>query len=450
MEEKYLNPREFPYEELKSLQWERLKRQLQYCYDTSPLYYRKKFDALGLKPGDIKTWDDFHKLPVMGNKEEERMSQEQSMRDLGHPFGTYLCADLKDLAFLSSTGGTTGIPTFSYLYTRGDMKSEVESVGRIFWWVGMRPGDRIANLFAQSMHWFGFIGNHLMAEAGFVPIPIGAEAGTERMLRLMDVTKPRAIAATPPLVEHLIERCPEVLKKDVKDLKIELLILGGAPGAGIPSVKKKLEEAYGAKVFDMQPMWVSCDSDEYHGMHSLSPDHWVFCEDLIDRETFQPVPVADGAIGVGLATMLVQAKPMLKYFYGDVLQVFTKECPGCGFKGLRVKIVGRADEMLIVKGTNVYPAAVKGVVNSFIPRVTGEMRIVLDKPGPAVEPPLKVKVEHAEGLSEADKKKLVEDLTAEIKNKLEVRPAVELVRPRTLERAGGLSAKGTLVEKAYE
>jgi len=247
-----------------------------------------------------------------------------------------------------------------------------------------------------------------------------------------------------------MERCPEVLKKDVKDLKIELLILGGAPGAGIPSVKKKLEDAYGAKVFDMQPMWVSCDSDEYHGMHSLSPDHWVFCEDLIDRETFQPVPVADGAIGVGLATMFVQAKPMLKYFYGDVYQVFTKECPGCGFKGLRVKIVGRADEMLIVKGTNVYPAAVKGVVNSFIPRVTGEMRIVLDKPGPAVEPPLKVKVEHAEGLSEADKKKLVEDLTAEIKNKLEVRPAVELVRPRTLERAGGLSAKGTLVEKAYE
>ena len=101
MEEKYWNPREFPYEELKSLQWERLKRQLQYCYDTSPLFYRKKFDSLGLKPGDIKTWDDFHKLPVMGNKEEERMSQEQSMKDLGHPFGTYLCADFKDFPVVS-------------------------------------------------------------------------------------------------------------------------------------------------------------------------------------------------------------------------------------------------------------------------------------------------------------------------------------------------------------
>ena len=450
MDERFLDPSKYPYEELKEVQWKKLKKQIQYIYDNSPLYYKKKFDEIGVKPEDIKTWDDFRNLPIMGNKEEERQSQEDSFEKEGHYFSTYLCAPLEKLGFISSTGGTTGVPTFSYLYTREDMKSEVESTGRIFRWAGLRDGDRIANLFAQSMHWFGFVGNHIMQAAGFVPVPIGAEAGSERMLNLIDVTKPRAIAATPPLVEHLIERCPEVLKKDVKSLGIEILVLGGAPGAGIPSVKKKLEEAYGAKVYDIQPMWVSCDADEYYGMHFINPDHWVFAEDLIDRETHKPVPLEDGAIGVGLATMFYQAKPMFKYFYGDVYQVFTKECPGCGFKGPRIKIVGRADEMLIVKGVNVYPAAVKGVVNSFLPRVTGEMRIVLDKPGPAVDPPLRLKVEHAEGLSEKEKEQLSGDLISEIKKKLEVRPSVQLVPPMTFERAGGVSAKGTLVEKTYK
>ena len=449
MDEKYWKSTEFCYEELTDIRWERLKRQLKYCYDNSPLYYKRKFDEIGIRPDDVRTWDNFRDLPVLGNKEDERKSQEESLEKFGHSFGTYLCAPLEKLRFVCSTGGTTGDPTFSYLYTREDIKWEVKVVGRIFWWTGLRPGDRIANLFAQSMHWFGFVGNYIMVESGFVPIPIGAEAGSKRILRLLDATKPRAIAATPALAEHLIERCPEVLKKDVKALNVDLLLMGGAPGAGIPSVKKKLEDAYAAKVFDMQPMWVSCDSDEYHGMHYLAPEHYIF-DDIIDRETHKPVPIEDGAIGVGLGTMLIQARPMLKYLYGDVYQVFTKECPGCGFKGLRVKVVGRADEMLIVKGVNVYPAAIKGVVNCFVPRVTGELRIVLDKRGPLVEPPLKIKVEHAEGLSEEEKKKLKDDLTAEIKNKLETRPSIELVLPRTFQRAGGVSAKGTLIEKAYE
>ncbi len=105
--------------------------------------------------------------------------------------------------------------------------------------------------------------------------------------------------------------------------------------------------------------------------------------------------------------------------------------------------------MLIVKGVNVYPTGVKGVINSFFPRVTGEMRIVLDAPGPMVEPPLKVRVEYAEGLNKEELGQLKEELGKEIRSKLEVRAEIELVSPDTFERAGGVSAKGTLIEKRF-
>ncbi|HLA05074.1 MAG TPA: hypothetical protein VJZ16_03715, partial [Syntrophales bacterium] len=162
------------------------------------------------------------------------------------------------------------------------------------------------------------------------------------------------------------------------------------------------------------------------------------------------IEIADGVIGHAIYTALEQeAKPFFRYAWGDLLQVFTKECPGCGFRGLRIRIVGRADEMLIVKGINVYPTAVKGVVNTFLPRVTGEMRIILDEPGPDVKPPLKLEIEHA-GLDESELQALKEEIIHEIKNKLEVRPDVKLVAASTFERAGGVSAKGTLIEKRYK
>ncbi|HLE17155.1 MAG TPA: hypothetical protein VI728_02600, partial [Syntrophales bacterium] len=189
---------------------------------------------------------------------------------------------------------------------------------------------------------------------------------------------------------------------------------------------------------------------EYYGMHINCADYFIWPGDLIDPETDKAIEIADGVIGHGIFTALEQeAKPFFRYAWGDLLQVFTKECPGCGFSGLRIRIVGRADEMLIVKGINVYPTALKGVVNTFLPRVTGEMRIILDEPGPDVKPPLKIEIEHA-GLDESELQALKEEIIQEIKNKLEVRPDVKLVAAGTFERAGGVSAKGTLIEKRYK
>ena len=119
----------------------------------------------------------------------------------------------------------------------------------------------------------------------------------------------------------------------------------------------------------------------------------------------------------------------------NIAQIFTEECPGCGFKGPRVKIIGRADDMLIVKGSNVYPAAIKKVVASFMPSVTGEMRIVLDQPPPRVEPPLKLKIEHGENVADPELDGLAEKISQALHNKLKVRPAIEWQRPGSLEKS---------------
>ena len=443
------------WEEMMDIQFLKLTKQIDYIYNNSPLYYRKKFDEIGVKPGDIKTWDDFYRLPVMGNKEMERKSQEDSMRLEGHSWGTALCAPKEKVVGVTATGGTTGVPTFSYLYTEQDLKINDEIWTRVFWTAGIRPGDIVANIFALSMHAGGWPVSHALTSMGACPIPIGAEAGTERILMMIDAVRPKALVGTIPLMEHLIERCPDILKKDIGELGIKILLGAGAPGAGIPSIRKKLEDNYGAKVFDSMgggqgTHMVSCDSKEYHGLHIICAEYFVWPQDLIDSDG-KHIPLKNGSVGQGIHTAIDQeAKPFFKYAYGDMIQVFTEECPGCGFKGLRLKLVGRADEMLIVKGVNIYPSAVKGVVNSFLPRVTGEIRIVLDAPGPSVQPPMKIRVEHSAGMGEAELETLKAELTNTIKNKLEVRPDIELVPPQTFERAGGVSAKGTLIEKTYQ
>lgn len=458
MEKKYWNEKmeNMSWEKARELQFAKLKKQIKYCYDNSPLYYKPKFDAAGIKPGDIKTWEDFANMPLMGGKEMERKSQEESQEKEGHPFGTFLCAPREKVIGITATGGTTGEPTFSYIFTEKDLKINDEIWQRVLWRAGIRSGDIVVNIFAMSMHAGGWPVNHALLAMGAAPVPIGGEAGTERILRMIDTTRPKAVVGTAPLMEHLIERSPQVLNKEVGELGIQVLLCAGAPGAGIPSVRKKMEDAYRAKLFDSAGggqgiHMVSCDSEEYYGMHIICADYYIWPQDLVDPETNKPLEIVDGVVGHGICTALEhEAKPFLKYAWGDLFQVFTKECPGCGFKGLRVRIVGRADEMLIVKGINVYPTAVKGVINTFLPRVTGEMRIVLDLPGPIVHPPLKVRVEYSPGFSEKELELLKGELTQEIRSKLEVRPEIELVPPDTFERAGGLSAKGTLIEKRYK
>jgi phenylacetate-CoA ligase len=453
---KYLNPEMecMPIEELRKLQLKKLQKQVKYCYDNSPYYYKKKFDASGAKPEDIKTLDDWRRLPIMRTKEGDRESQKESMEREGHPFGMYLCAPPEKVVYISSTSGTTGEPTFTYLFTEHDIKINDEVWQRVFWRAGIRPGDVVLQTFGLSMWVGGIPVVRALQNMGCRALPVGAEGGTEKMLRLGDYLKATAIIGTPPLAEHLIEKCPEILGKPIGALGIKQIVCAGAPGAGLPEVRKKIESAYGAKLFDSTGGgWglhhVSCDYPEYQGMHVVCEDFAIWY-DIVDPATNEPIEWKDGAIGHGLITAFDhEASPAIKYAMGDLIQINTTPCP-CGNPGWRFRILSRVDDMLIVKGINVYPSAVKNAINAFVPRVTGEMRIILEKPGPRVEPPMKIKVEYGSEVKEADLPSLKKELEDKMSAQLRVRPDITFVPPNTLERAAGPSAKGKLVEKLFE
>ena len=456
MERKYWRPEveELSLEELQKIQLPKVQKQIKYCYDNSPFYYRKKLDEIGIKPEDIRTWEDFRNIPILLTKEDERKSQEGSIEMFGHPYGLHVCAPVEKVQGITATSGTTGTPTFTHLFTAKDLSINNEVWARVFWRAGMRPGDLVMHAFGFSMWTLGVPCVMSIINFGARPIPVGAEAGSERILRFLDQCRPSAMVATAPLVEHLIERAPGLIDKPVGELGLKRIVCTGAPGAGIPQVRKKIETSYGASLWDSAGggegvHMVSCDAPEYQGMHFVSPEYAIWSLDLVDPETKKPLEIKNGVIGEGIMTSLEhEARPPLKFAFGDMLQVFTDQCV-CGSKAHRVRILSRVDDMLIIKGVNVFPTAVRDVIAGFAPRTTGEMRIVLDEPGPGINPPLQMRVERGYDSDEGVAEDLKRDLEEALHNRMRFRSVIEIIPPNTLERAAGPNAKGILIERRY-
>jgi len=440
-EKRFWNPaiETLPPDELNALQWQRLKAQLQYNYDNSEFYREQKFHQANLTPQGIKTFEDFQKIPLM-TKDEHRRTQEESLRRFGHPYGLITCAPIEKIIRINSTSGTTGQPTL-YTLTKNDIDVLNEMHARKYWRTGLRPGNIVLQALSLSMFTGGLPLSDGLQAMGLCVVPVGIEGGTQRVIDFTLLTRPDVLIATPSFGEYLIEQTPKLIGKEARELGIRWFYCAGEPGAGIPSLRKKLQEGFGAKVFDHTGgghafHGISCDIDPYPGMHFVSPDHCVL--ELVDPETKMPIAMTDRAIGEMVFTFIGwEGGPFMRYALGDLIQIFTEPC-ACGWPEMRFKIMGRADDMLIIKGVNIYPAALKSVVGEFVPRTTGALRILLDRPGPLVTPPLIVKVEYGSGdMIGEEKHKLKEELTAQIRDQLRVNPQIEMVPPQSLPRKAG-------------
>ena len=438
-------------EETQKYQEERLRAQIKYCYERSP-FYKKKFADIGACPEDIRTLEDLRALPVFMNKDQERKNAAESLNRENHPFGTHLCAPVEEIFLTGTTSGTTGTPTFTYSFTRNDIELIAPALGHRFYFNGITKGDRVLFIFAlgiyaTTMSLWGI--RHI----GALPIDIDARAGSEVMLSFADLTRPTFMATTVSLAEYLIQKAPSVSGKEVGELGLKGLMLTGEIGVGIPEVKRRIESAYGCPVYDYwapagHAVAISCGSKEYTGMHGIAPDLCTSLDDIVDPTTKKAVPLENGAVGEIVITSLKrEAVPLVKYATGDVVQIFTAPCPHCGFPGKRIKLIGRSDDMLIVKGVNVYPSAIKAVIESFEPRVTGEMRIILDEPPPRVVPPIKLKIEHGQHTRQSDLEGLAEAISKATHDKLKIRPSIEWVGPGQLEKS---QRKTPVFEKRYE
>jgi phenylacetate-CoA ligase len=337
------------------------------------------------------------------------------------------------------------VPT-PYPLTRNDIENLWgEAMVRGAWRAGARPNDRVLYSYALSMVIAGIPSMMGLQKLGCMMLPVGAEAKSERILMMQGLFRGTIYAGTPSLAEYLIEKAPQVLGKEVGELGFKALVCGGEPGAGIPEVKQKLERAYGARIFDAGAGFgVSCDHEEYQGMHWLGDDLAYY--ELVDPETKAPISMENGAKGEAVFTTLEgDGFVWVRQSMGDIHQVFTDPCP-CGRSGFRYKVVGRADDMLKVKGVMVYPSHIKGVINEFVPRVTGELRIVLDEKPPRVVPPLKIRVERAREVAPEQLPALEREIIAAMSKRLKISPQILWADPGSLERS---HYKGQVFEKRY-
>jgi phenylacetate-CoA ligase len=438
MERKLWNPEveTLSRDEMRALQLERLRKQVAYNYDHSP-FYREKFDEAGARPEDIRNFDDFARLPLM-TKDEHRQAQEASIQQFGNPFALLACAPREKIVRINATSGTTGMPTL-YTLTRHDVEVVNEMHARKYWRAGIRPGHVMLQALSLSMFTGGLPLSQGIMHMGACVVPVGIEGGTKRVLEFVDLTDPVAIIATPSFGQYLIERCRALTDKPAAALGIRWFFCAGEPGGGTPEVRKLLADGFGAKVFDHTGgghafHGISCDepAEQFSGMHFVSEDHCLL--ELVDPETKKPVAVRDGAAGEMVFTFLDwEGGPFMRYALGDVLKVHTAPCD-CGMPGLRFRIIGRADDMLIVKGVNVYPEAIKQAVFRFRPRVTGVFRIVLDRPGPLVAPPLNIRLEYGEGVTEADLPALEEGMLDHFGRELRIAPRLHWIPAGTLPR----------------
>lgn len=423
-------------DQIRALQLEKLKKQVLYNHDNSP-FYQKKFEEAGAKPEDIKTFEDFARVPVM-TKDEHRKAQEESIETYGNPYTLLACAPGEKIVRINSTSGTTGMPTL-YTLTQHDVDVVNEMHARKYWRAGIRPGDVMLQALSLSMFTGGLPLSQGIMHMGACVVPVGIEGGTKRVLDFVRLTSPVAIIATPSFGQYLIEKCPDLTGKPARELGLRWFFCAGEPGGGNPEVRKMLAEGFGAKVFDHTGgghafHGISCDEppEQFSGMHFVSEDHCLL--ELVDPATKEAVAITDGAVGEMVFTFIDwEGGPFMRYALGDMLRVSTQPC-SCGMPGIRFKIIGRADDMLIVKGVNVYPEAIKTAILKFVPQVTGFFKILLDRPGPLVSPPLKIKIEYGEGLSDNDLPGLEEKMLDIFREEVRIAPDLEWVSPESIPR----------------
>jgi len=379
-------------------------------------FYREKLRAAGFdSPDAVGGIENIAALPFT-EKDELRRSQAEHP-----PLGAHAAIDISQAARIYSTSGTSGAPLYIPL-----TKSDVDDWRRIgrdtYSKNGLKAGERVVTTFGAGPF---VAGASLTAfEAiGCAHIPVGV-GNTEKLLAALKQLSPQALACTPSYGMYLAE------KLSGARTGLERIIVGGEPGGGEETFRGKLEAAFGARVYEIMgigdiaaSLWGECEAQA--GMH-FSGEGIVHVE-LIDPDTGRAVELKDGATGELVYTHLRrEAAPLLRFRSRDHVRVWVSPC-SCGRTSPRVRCIGRTDDMLIVRGVNVFPSAVREVVARFQPRVTGAIQIRPRRRGVKQDPPLPVVVEGDASLGEA--------IAKEIRNTLLFTAEVRLVKPQSLPRS---------------
>jgi phenylacetate-CoA ligase len=410
------------------------RAQLAYLLERSP-FYGEKLAAAGItEAGQAGGLADISRLPLT-EKQELRASVTAA-----NPIGAHLCVEREQIVRIYSTSGTTGTPSYIPL-TVSDLDNWVTGSARSYAASGIAAGQRIVSTYNAGP----FVAGAALAafdRIGLSHIPVGT-GNSERLMLAIQLLGPEAAVLTPSYAAYLIEWAAD-RGIDLAAQSVRRVLVAGEPGGGEPAFRELLERGWGARVTEAMgigdlgvSLWGECERQD--GMH-LGARGFIHPE-LIDPETGATVAMDDGASGELVLTHLAhQAAPLLRFRTRDHVLVRTGTCP-CGRTGPRVRCIGRTDDMLIVRGVNVFPSAVREVVNQFVPQVSGHILVTPATPGVKQEPPLPVTVEVARDV--AVDPALAGAIRDRLRSVLVVQTRVELVPWGTLQRS---EYKAKLVE----
>ncbi len=399
------------------------RAQLAYLLERSAFYRDKLGFTTREEAGGLA---DIAALPLT-EKQELRATVTRE-----NPIGAHLCADPSALVRIYSTSGTTGTPSYIPL-TAEDVESWLTVSMRTYGASGIAAGERIVTTFSAGP----FVAGATLAafeRLGLSHIPVGT-GNTERLLRAVELLEPETVALTPSYAAYAIEAAAE-RGLDLAGSSVRRLLVAGEPGGGEPAFRARLERGWGARVTEAMgvgdigvSLFGECEAQD--GMH-LHAQGFVHPE-LIDPGTGAALALEDGASGELVLTHLRhRAAPLLRFRTRDHVHVRAGRC-ACGRTSPRIRCVGRTDDMLIVRGVNVFPSAVREVVAGFAPDVSGHVLVQPRDAGPRQEPPLPVHVELAQGVT-ADRS-LADAIRDKLRSVLVVQTTVELVPWQTLERS---------------
>ena len=399
-------------------------------------FHKDRLDAGGGPPRTPAALAFLAELPFT-TKDEVRRSQDDQAP--GEPFGRHQAVALDAVVQIVSSSGTTGDPVF-YAVTATDLETWRQAIAGVFYTCGVRAGDVVGHLVGLP----GVAGGLPYAD-GFRTI--GAALAwlggfpTDRILRSIPRLQVSALLATASFGTYLTDHCPELIGAPASSLGVRKLLGGGEPGFGQPDIREKIRQGWDLThlremmgLADVLPaMWGECDAES--GMHFCAQRSVAI--ELIDPQSGGVLPWEDGASGeVVYTTFDREATPMLRYRSSDHVVVTGMGCP-CGRTSPRIRCMGRTDDMLIYKGMNVFPAAIRDVaLTAAGDAVQPYVRVWKDRADQVrFDDPIPVDVEAAEALPPDGYRPVAARIEADLRNRLQIRAAVTVVAPGTLPRS---------------
>ncbi|MCR4400284.1 MAG: phenylacetate--CoA ligase [Syntrophomonadaceae bacterium] len=412
-----------PRERLEALQLERLKQSVAHAYERVP-HYRRAFDAAGLVPGDVNSLEDIRRLPF---------TVKDDLRD-NYPYGMF-AVPLNQVVRLHASSGTTGRLTVVG-YTRRDLENWSEVVARFITMAGVTADDVAQISFGYGL-FTGALGLHYGLErVGATVIPISG-GNSERQVMVMKDFGTTALISTPTYALHLAEVAEEMGIDPRRDLKVRVGLFGGE--AFSEEYRREIQNRWGMLATDNYGLsevggpGVSGECELLCGQH-VAEDHYLL--EILDPTTLEPVP--EGQEGeVVITTLTREALPVIRYRTKDISSLTREPC-ACGRTTARLsKITGRTDDMLIIRGVNVFPSQIESVLVN-IEGLAPHYQIVVTRKGYLDEMEIQVEVTESIFSDEYRKLEAIEErLRQQLFKVLAIRPRIKLVEPKSIERTAG-------------